>query len=463
MMNFATICCCALASVFSVLHAQVPTPMSTNRAIPEGAYWTKTSSTEYILKDNNGKTLSNVKDLNYLKTDTLGVFDRNSKTVYLLADFKDALSGSNGKAVVLAENVTDSFYLTNPYSFYTVIDGKTVTGKIVNVKGSYLYYVEELGKSYYLKDIRNLDDWGAKKISELTATPDNTYWFRNVEKKSYGVIVEGETIDYSKATTEADGNDLVVSIDGVKTYVLPGYYTMASFVITPAAKYSKSTNSLSSTGCVSGDCENGWGKWQFEDGYYDGFWESGKRHGYGLYKWNNVGKYIGNWDRDNMSGYGVYIADNKDNIVGEYKNGQLNGLGYTIIGDKGSQGIYSNGRLITSYSFTSNNLEVGCTIGDCQNQYGQFKWENGDSYIGFFKNGNLHMGSYTFASGDKYSGMFNTNNQFHGVGRFFFKSGEYYGGSWKNGKYDGLGYYHDKDLVQQIGEWANGAIIKKMK
>jgi hypothetical protein len=73
------------------------------------------------------------------------------------------------------------------------------------------------------------------------------------------------------------------------------------------------------------------------------------------------------------------------------------------------------------------------------------------------------MGTYTFADGGKYSGMFNSENQFDGTGRYFFKDEAYYGGEWNNGKYHGRGYYHDKDLVQQIGEWAKGKLIRNLK
>ncbi len=162
-----------------------------------------------------------------------------------------------------------------------------------------------------------------------------------------------------------------------------------------------------------------------------------------------------------MNGYGVYIAENKDNIIGEYKNGQLNGLGITVKESKWSQGIYADGNLTSSYTFITTNNKTGCIAGDCQNKYGRMSWSNGDTFTGFFKDGNMYMGTYKFASGDKFSGMFNSQNQFHGTGRFFFKDEAYYGGEWKNGKYHGKGYYHDSDLKQKIGEWNNGQIIKQ--
>ncbi|TDI71895.1 MAG: hypothetical protein E2O83_03250 [Bacteroidetes bacterium] len=73
------------------------------------------------------------------------------------------------------------------------------------------------------------------------------------------------------------------------------------------------------------------------------------------------------------------------------------------------------------------------------------------------------MGTYKFSGGGKYSGMFNSDNEFHGMGRYFFEDEAYYGGDWKNGKYHGRGYYHNENLVKQIGEWSNGTLVRSMK
>ena len=61
--------------------------------------------------------MQNTKDLKYLDTDSLGVLDQKNRDVYLLADFKNASSGTSGEAVIIARNVGKNFYLTNPYSF----------------------------------------------------------------------------------------------------------------------------------------------------------------------------------------------------------------------------------------------------------------------------------------------------------------------------------------------------------
>ncbi|QNJ96986.1 MORN repeat-containing protein [Constantimarinum furrinae] len=214
--------------------------------------------------------------------------------------------------------------------------------------------------------------------------------------------------------------------------------------------------------CEYGDCINGWGKKLFSYGYYEGFWSNGKRNGYGMFDWSDSGKYIGFWVSDKMTGYGVYIGVEQD-MVGEYTDGMIQGLGYIVKGDDWKQGVYNLSQLVESYPFVSNDVNSGCTAGDCQNKYGRYKWSNGDSFTGFFKNGKMYMGTYLFASGDKYTGMFNNNNQFHGQGRFFFSNKDYYGGEWLNGKYHGRGYFQGQTAADdKIGEWSNGTFIKRL-
>ncbi|MEZ4874141.1 MAG: hypothetical protein R2793_01470 [Flavobacteriaceae bacterium] len=442
--------------------AQVPVPQGTNTT--SGLSWTKTNEYDYVLRD-NGRVISNVKDLKYLNTDTLSVLDKSSRNIYLLEDFKNAYSGSSGKASILQRNVGSNFYITNPYSFALYTDDEYLSGPFVNIGGSYLYYIESKNTTYMLPGIRSFSNWGAKNAEPLPYSQNHLYWCRVAETNSYHVIEKGKSLDYTNITTEREGDDLVLKEFGVKKYILPGYYTAASYIFKAVKMVSGNsvvpTNNTAS-GCVDGDCNNGWGKYEYSNGYYDGFWKNGKKEGYGLYKWTGTGKYIGNWSNDNMNGYGVYIAENEDNIVGEYQNGQLNGLGVTVSGDTWEQGIFVNGNISVHYDFYSTGSDTGCIAGDCQNKYGQFKWSNGDIFTGFFKDGKLFMGTYSFASGDKYSGMFNSSNQFQGTGRFFFNDGAYYGGQWSNGQYSGRGYYHNKDLVPQIGEWTNGTLTKKM-
>lgn len=226
----------------------------------------------------------------------------------------------------------------------------------------------------------------------------------------------------------------------------------------------QTTTTSSAVGCDWGDCQNGYGKYTFNNGDYIGFWKNGLKHGYGSYYWTETkGQYIGRWQDDTMNGYGVYIGENGDNLRGQYKDGKMNGIGVTVRDDKWDQGIFANGDLSNRYSYASNNKSSGCTIGDCQNGYGRWEYDNGDFYIGFFNNGNLKQGTYTFENGAKYSGEFNSANQMHGMGRYWATDQSYYGGEWANGKFHGLGYYDNKASgKKEIGIWSNSTLTKSM-
>ncbi len=463
-----------LVAVTTSTFSQVPVPKrigseseSGNKNL-SGATWLKLDNDNYTLYDDRGNKVTNVMDLNYLSTNTLGAKDNDKGIIYLLEDFRNASVGSKGKATLLARNITKDFYITNENSFAFYVNNDFRKGEYVNIEGSYVYYLADTDRTYYLPDIRKFPSWGAKNVRTLDYSANNTYWYRDAVNESYGVIAKGEVIDYSKATTERQGDDLIVSMDGVKTYVLPNYYSIASFVFKPVKMYSgggsSTTTTTTTTSTCEGDCQDGWGKYTYNNGYYSGFWKDGLKHGYGLYSWDSSGgKYIGQWENDKMTGYGVYIAKNDDNIIGEFVDGSLNGLGITVTGDDWEQGVFKDGSLITPYSFNSTGNTKGCVSGDCEEKYGKYVWDGGDSFTGFWKDGNMYMGTYKFSNGDVYSGYFNRSNQMHGFGRYFYKSGGYYGGEWDDAEQQGRGYYHNKDYEQQIGIWDAGKLIKSLK
>lgn len=216
--------------------------------------------------------------------------------------------------------------------------------------------------------------------------------------------------------------------------------------------------------CVSGNCEDGWGRWEFDNGYYDGFWMNGKREGYGVYDWNASGTYNGFWLNDKMDGYGSYENKEGNIFTGMFTDNMLNGLGEesNYNKDEFKRGFYKNNQLQTPYVFVSNGIDSGCTAGNCKDSYGNYVWENGDVFTGYFKNNVAFLGRYEFKNGDVYQGMFNLNGQFHGQGRFFYAVGGYYGGNFYNGEFSGKGYYHDKDNKTRIGVWDNGTLLKTL-
>ena len=64
------------------------------------------------------------------------------------------------------------------------------------------------------------------------------------------------------------------------------------------------------SGCVSGDCFNGTGKRVYENGYYEGEFKDGKKHGQGVYTYPSGDKYVGEWKNGEMHGEGTYTHAN---------------------------------------------------------------------------------------------------------------------------------------------------------
>lgn len=113
--------------------------------------------------------------------------------------------------------------------------------------------------------------------------------------------------------------------------------------------------SYEETGCVLGDCDEGYGVYIWSNGdMHAGFWKGGVQHGFGAKYW--------------ASG---------DFFYGLYKNG-----------DRLKRGLYAFESGTDSYrieKFLFN--ETGCVSGNCQNGFGTYIWESGDVKTGFWKDG----------------------------------------------------------------------------
>ena len=105
-----------------------------------------------------------------------------------------------------------------------------------------------------------------------------------------------------------------------------------------------------STGCIEGDCENGYGIYVFEDGNkYTGEWKDNKFYGQGTYNFANGEKYSGQWKDDKAHGQGTYEYTNGHKYVGEMKESEFHGQGiyyYGGIDGRSDKGIYKNGELV---------------------------------------------------------------------------------------------------------------------
>ena len=455
--------------------AQIPEPTNPVRqeasqkqpSYIKSATYKKTGDDTYTLYSESGIALNQMQDLTKLSTSSLATLHLPSRTIILLTDFDDVAVGSTNPTKILLRDTAKDFYLTNPNSFITYVDDKSYTVEVTRVKDSYVAYVAELDKTYIEKDIRLFPDWGAANLIDMGYAPDNTYWYRDVATKEYAIIIRGESMDYTDVTSELRGDDRIVLKNGKPVYLLKDYVNASTYVVRPVstkvgAYGSEGGGSVSSdSNCVRGDCEDGFGKYEYNNGYYDGFWRNGKKSGYGLYSWDDGATYIGNWENDNMDGYGVFTDNNDDMYKGMFKNDALQGKAVKNIGDDWERGIYDEGRLTQEFDFYGTDETEGCTVGDCQDKYGKMVFDNGDTFVGFFKNGNLQMGTYSFASGASYSGQFDSSGRFSGMGRFWFANGDYYGGAWSKGKFNGRGYYSVKDSGDiKIGYFEDGNFVR---
>ena len=124
---------------------------------------------------------------------------------------------------------------------------------------------------------------------------------------------------------------------------------------------------------------------------YHGEFKKGtlKRHGRGMFIWEDGEYYIGYWANDKREGEGTNSYSNGNIYKGSFKNGKKDG-----------DGIY--------------------------------KWSNGDSYQGKWKNDMMHgKGRYEFSNGDVYDGYFK-KDKINGIGTYICANKKIYKGKFKN-------------------------------
>ena len=67
----------------------------------------------------------------------------------------------------------------------------------------------------------------------------------------------------------------------------------------PFIGFGQSGNFGEKTGCISGNCQNGFGEWVFDNGdKHKGYWKNGKKNGQGTYTWASGGNKKGKWIND---------------------------------------------------------------------------------------------------------------------------------------------------------------------
>lgn len=168
------------------------------------------------------------------------------------------------------------------------------------------------------------------------------------------------------------GNDIIISNNtkhyGIEFNPSKRIFNKVHFTddnLTVTSRTALKNNNLS-TGCIFGDCENGFGVYVYDSSSYAvGEWQNGKkngivylnnnkgtyygeyvngaREGYGTYRWTKQRSYYsGQWKAGNMEGKGVYHLDNKRFRAGYYSSGKLTRVINTSQEEKNNSTVTTN-------------------------------------------------------------------------------------------------------------------------
>ena len=421
----------------------------------------------YLAKDAYNKTLT---DGFTIKMELIA---KNSEALLKNLPENKVVVFYQGKNVFLNSKKSNSFYVLNHLFSYHV--SKTTS--------------EE--KTFFFKDAKE------KIFAPGVLLPENKdqfYYYLDGETNKDIVVLKGNNISNTALSNPTKIGDfgVLAYINNIPTYVFPDYLHMEIDKMYMARMYdektdaalinttsnqktatntttSNNTTTAPTTGCVSGNCTNGYGELKTNISTITGFFSDGKASGFGKEVYNDgSGYYEGTFQNGFRNGYGIYTWNSDGQFyIGQWKDGRLHGYGYFKKGTEVSQaGYYENGKQ-TRNMLTQNFINkqaVGNCVGDCTNGFGYYKYSNNDSYVGFFTNGKRnYLGAYTWASGNIFIGEINYD-VFNGQGSEFYSSvGTVYHGEFVSGKRHGKGAYFNKNnILDSKGLWENGVLKTKL-
>jgi len=184
--------------------------------------------------------------------------------------------------------------------------------------------------------------------------------------------------------------------------------------------------------CISGNCTNGKGTFQYPSG----------------------AKYVGDFQESRMHGQGVCYYSDNSKYQGEWRNGYPEGNGTkTLVSGKTWTGVWRKGQPINQggqvieleeppiqmpTQLASKAAGEGCVMGNCISGYGSYIYRGHSArYTGYFQRKLPHgKGTIQYENGDYYEGNWE-NGSFNGQGVLFLTTGKQVDGIWRNGSFVG--------------------------
>ena len=233
--------------------------------------------------------------------------------------------------------------------------------------------------------------------------------------------------------------------DNVLKYKLPNYKYATYDKLFVADKISDSGNGKYT--CVYGNCDTGYGErvGVNDNSKYEGFLKNSSPHGPGFIVYDNGDEAMCEFKNGNKNGLGMYEWTDGNWYIGYFKDDKLHGKGMYVENDVIKPGTFYNGDFDVKYDYYNNGISKGCVSGECDNGFGKWVYENGDSYTGWWVNKQMNgIGFYQFTSGGFYVGEW-SNGKKHGYGMYEWDKDSSYSGYWDNDQLHGLGVYYYKE------------------
>lgn len=209
-----------------------------------------------------------------------------------------------------------------------------------------------------------------------------------------------------------------------------------------------------------------------ENFYYDGEYckylgniDGDVPHGYGTTVYDNESAFIGKWERGVfLQGVIRTISDDGTEITIEYLDGETKG--YTIIRKPNGEyyeGFSKNGKFngLGEYYWNEGENYIGEWKNDLFHGYGIYvNKEYGFTYDGYWEDGKMNgSGTMIMDDGNLYEGNFLDNN-FNGYGEYIWADGSYYKGYFKNNNFHGQGILYTAETGSILsGEFVDGEYV----